>query len=467
LSLALSWATFGFPVEGREGVLQLVQLPKAAWLKLRVLGRRVQPRLLRLERSLPVAVKVILPIVGLTLAIIALTSSVEYRTIHHHYDEVSLERGLILARYLQSEGIQGHFTEHLYDPTHLQSHIEKLMIMEPSLLRVNVYAQTEGGPQVVASSDSSLVGRAADPHDALSLSTGATLTEEVRLSEERALEVLAPLTSDGQTVASLGVYMSLAERDAALRDAIIRIVVLPSIIVAVGILLVWLVLKLLVTRRLQRLTQAGRRLQAGDLTARVPGSWNSPGRDEIASVVDEFNRMASSLQDLTQRLEEQAITDSLTGLHNRRYFDQALPAELERARRLGYPLALLILDLDRFKIINDRHGHPTGDDVLRQVATLMRQKLRPMDTLARYGGDEFVMILPGSDLEEAWAVAERLRVLLITARLAGCDCCRLSVSVGIAVYPRHAATADDLVRVADTMLYTAKRGGSNLVAVAE
>ncbi len=144
----------------------------------------------------------------------------------------------------------------------------------------------------------------------------------------------------------------------------------------------------------------------------------------------------------------------------------ALPVELERAQRLGYPLALVMLDLDRFKVINDRYGHPAGDDALRQIAPLIHQVTRSMDTLARYGGEEFALILPGSDLDEAMAVAERLRSLLAGSLLSAGGGCVVSASLGVAVHPRHALTTDDLVKLADAALYAAKRAGRNRVVAA-
>ena len=111
-------------------------------------------------------------------------------------------------------------------------------------------------------------------------------------------------------------------------------------------------------------------------------------------------------------VERQALVDGLTGLANRRQADETLASELARAERLGGPVGLILADVDDFKAVNDRHGHPTGDIVLRDLAETFRETVREIDTAARWGGEEFAVILPGTDLEGAAQLAERLRVAL-------------------------------------------------------
>ncbi len=163
-------------------------------------------------------------------------------------------------------------------------------------------------------------------------------------------------------------------------------------------------------------------------------------------------------------LTELAVRDPLTGLHNRRAFTQRLDEALVRSRRSGAPVALLMLDLDHFKDVNDRHGHPAGDQALRTVAALLVRELRAVDVAARLGGEEFGVLLPGTDQAEAVRVAERLRVAVARCPVV-CASTTLSVttSIGAVAYPRHARTADELSRLADEALYLAKRGGRDRV----
>lgn len=447
----------------------LAQISRLVWRPWQGLSQawrqRVLPRLVRLDRAFPVTARFMIPIVVLGAASVAVVAWLGYTYERQRIEEEYVARGLILARALQADGIQGHFPEHLDDPADLQMHIERLVLLEPSLLRVNIYAQGEGGPQVVASSDPSLVGRPAEPHDALPLYAGTTITEETRLGDSKALEVLAPLQRDGKTVASLGVYLSLAERDAAIRALLLRVIAIPSVTWVAAMLLIWLILRLLVVSRLRKLMHAGQRLQAGDLSARVPGHWDAPGRDEIALVVQQFNQMAASLEELTRKLEQLAITDPLTGLYNRRHLDKELRAEVDRARRLGYSFALLILDLDGFKAVNDRFGHQMGDEVLKGVAAVLQANLRPMDIPARYGGDEFVVILPGADTEDVRAVGERLCQAVATTPLAP-SLPALSMTLGVAIYPKEGESPDELLRRADEALLAAKQAGRNVIHMA-
>ncbi|MBA1145948.1 diguanylate cyclase [Ectothiorhodospiraceae bacterium WFHF3C12] len=170
-------------------------------------------------------------------------------------------------------------------------------------------------------------------------------------------------------------------------------------------------------------------------------------------------------KNLEQELSSLARCDPLTGLANRREFYKLLVDELERAQRYDRPLALLWLDLDDFKQVNDRLGHLAGDEVLRRLAHLLADSVRTADRVARIGGEEFVVLLPEMGLEEASETAERLRRLVGETRfeLDGGDAVSTTVSVGVAVYPVHGASVDDLAGAADQAMYDAKRAGRDRV----
>jgi two-component system cell cycle response regulator len=180
-------------------------------------------------------------------------------------------------------------------------------------------------------------------------------------------------------------------------------------------------------------------------------------------------RYSDQLRDNVQHSIEMAITDSLTGLHNRRYLESHLGTLAEQAMSRGKPLALMLLDIDFFKAINDNYGHDAGDDVLREFAVRIRKSIRGIDLACRYGGEEFVVVMPETDLQVAGVVAERLRCSIAADPFAvnkGTNRIDVTISVGLAtMHPDGEAIADVLKR-ADTALYRAKHDGRNRVVAA-
>jgi diguanylate cyclase (GGDEF)-like protein len=186
-------------------------------------------------------------------------------------------------------------------------------------------------------------------------------------------------------------------------------------------------------------------------------------------------------------LERLGVRDGLTGLYNRRYFYHRLRGEIERCRRYTRQLSLLMIDVDNFKIFNDRYGHLEGDHVLKSLGTMLQTSVRhsespptyELDIACRYGGEEFVIILPETEAVDAVGVAERIKDLLIAnAAVVTAERIRtkvastairgrsVTVSIGVSTYPGHGESADDLVRSADEALYSAKGGGRNRVVLA-
>lgn len=190
----------------------------------------------------------------------------------------------------------------------------------------------------------------------------------------------------------------------------------------------------------------------------------------LAPIVSQAGRSFQST-DLTTAL---AFVDSLTGLYNQKFLDVTLRSEVARANRYGTPVSVIFIDLDHFKEVNDTHGHQVGSQLLKEAAAVFRASVRESDYLLRFGGDEFVVILPSTNAIGALSVAERIRSAFAETRFdvreatgitSAYDLC-VTTSVGIATFPDCAASVDDLIHAADTAMYDAKRGGRNKVVAA-
>ena len=197
------------------------------------------------------------------------------------------------------------------------------------------------------------------------------------------------------------------------------------------------------------------------VAARRVGAFPSDRREMLGVIA---NQVAISLQNgrMVQALEEQATTDGLTGLVNHRTFQERFSAMLTRAERHNFTVALLLTDIDHFKKINDTYGHPTGDEVLRRVAALLRASARKIDITARYGGEEFALVLESTDREGAMQLAERIRSEVSQQLFESSKGpFKATLSLGIAVYPQDGRSKQELIKNSDTALYAAKHGGRN------
>ncbi len=212
------------------------------------------------------------------------------------------------------------------------------------------------------------------------------------------------------------------------------------------------------------LTAGGRALGALEVALGAPLGVDDVKILELLAGAAAVALQNAHLYKETQRL---ATTDALTGLSNYRHFHEMLALEVQRARRMGYAVGLLLMDLDHFKLVNDRHGHPVGDRALRQVAELVRSRLRRTDVVGRVGGEEFGAILPGDGLDEVAIVAEKLRSAVAELPPIGGGMATLStrvtLSVGGTSLGPTALDAQLLVNYADRALYEAKHKGRNQV----
>ncbi|TCS37120.1 putative bifunctional diguanylate cyclase/phosphodiesterase [Reinekea marinisedimentorum] len=286
------------------------------------------------------------------------------------------------------------------------------------------------------------------------------------------LNLASPIELDGETIGMLCIEVSLAS---------LWLQILRYLLSSLAILLVVLFFVYLLARRLQRriagpfenLVQGMKNISASnDFSHRIEKGEN----DEVGQIIDNFNEMIGQIersnlqiQAKNKEVEQHAFYDALTGLPNRRMLMQQLSKELNRCSRTFKTGALLYLDLDHFKTINDSLGHTTGDMLLKEVAHRLRSHLRKGDTPARVGGDEFVVILTDLDenvgvaAENALSVAEALRKQLSSPYVIEERRLHSSPSIGIALFHHANDSADDLIKQADLAMYKAKEDGRNLV----
>jgi len=315
-----------------------------------------------------------------------------------------------------------------------------------------------------------------------------TRTEDARVLEFR--------SADGRR--GIGAYRSLADTPWSLvvaqpletAFAPVFSVVTRVFAVDLGIILLFSFLAYEITaaivRPLEALSDGARRISQGELEVEIPdtGTHDEIGlltrtfddmarrlrrnRDEIEQQHRQLREQNDQLQRANEVLEQLSITDGLTKLHNHRYFQETLTREIKRVSRTREPLAMLLVDIDDFKALNDRLGHAEGDALLVRIARILNESVRESDVLARYGGEEFVVLATGTDLERAVFVAEKVRTSVAEARLGPAEEAgeplHVTVSIGVAEYQGDRRVFFD---AADRALYRAKAAGKNCVVSAE
>jgi diguanylate cyclase (GGDEF)-like protein len=199
------------------------------------------------------------------------------------------------------------------------------------------------------------------------------------------------------------------------------------------------------------------------LDSSQPDAFRDGDLQSLESVAD---ICATAIQNAhyVERVKQLAYLDGLTGIFNRRFFELRIMEEIERARRYGTGMAVIMADIDQFKRLNDEFGHVLGDEVLRQVSSLFHQQLRKIDVVCRYGGEEFAILLTQTNAQHAMNIAEKLRKMVAAWQFPGVPR-TVTISAGAAAFPEHGTTRDDLVKAADAALYAAKLAGRNKVSL--
>ena len=308
--------------------------------------------------------------------------------------------------------------------------------------------------------------KAADKDASVLLGQPATPTDPAEAQLVDGLDDQIERTADTVGAAGSGVAADLDADHATAaaayhRSKLVAVIaaILSLLCIVAGVLIIVRVMRISV----DRLVTGARKFSAGDREHRIDVTVPP----ELRDIAAELNKMIVQVRDAETALADQARRDVLTGLPNRRAFEEALTAAFARLRRMKEPVILVTLDIDHFKKINDTYGHAAGDAVLAMVGRTLASTVREVDAAFRVGGEEFAVLLTGADLAGAVIAAERLRTAIAANRVAvGESNITVTSSLGVALAAESSSKADTLLQAADHALYAAKSGGRNRVIVA-
>jgi diguanylate cyclase (GGDEF)-like protein len=387
---------------------------------------------------------------------------VNRRMVEEHLQAVSVIKELELAVMTQDHAVSRYLLSG--DPGWLEIGDAERSRITQALLRAHALSDSRGELEVLTELEKLLgrhrrrmddvlrahsAGGIDGPHANLLRRENGLLPEILRQSESL-LSIHQGLLERNQAEAQ-----RVASRYRTLEYATLGLALLATL--SVGF-----VLRSTVLAPIRSLAEGARQFGRGQLEHRVPVH----GDDELGRLSRTFNEMAAALQRERGRLTEMSMTDELTRLKNFRHFAARLEEEIRRAERYGHHLGLVLFDIDHFKIYNDTHGHPSGNEVLRVIGRLLRDNARQTDLLARYGGEEFVAILPETTKSDAVQLAEKFCRLIELHKFPGEEQQpggRLTVSGGVAAVPEDLAHSPLLLDAADRALYAAKAAGRNRV----
>lgn len=355
----------------------------------------------------------------------------------------------------------------LRHPVALQQRLEHVRRANPDLLSVSVYGR-DGALVAAAHPQAAAAGTLAERRQARKTAlSGYGLSPLQRSRRATPPRDRSPHTAAlstpiqgarGSPIGDVVLRLDRTPTDTALASDVGQMIVLSTLLALVVGLGFAALLNRAVLSPLQQLREAIHALRAGAGETRL--AWERS--DELGELSGDFDAMAAQLQESHARLQSLALKDPLTGLLNHRSFHETLHRELVEAEQTDTSVALVVLDLDHFKEINDTYGHTYGDEVLRLASRSLRDAVRQGDLVARVGGEEFGLILPGADAELGRVVAERARAGLANLSLEGGH---LTCSAGVAGFPDHARDAAALFGVADGALYWAKNSGRDRTRV--
>lgn len=403
-------------------------------------------------------VKFFVPVALFCMLFIVSIIGVNNRILSREITEQYKERARGVALLFDHE--LGEAESFLSNPQALDQHIKELLIRYPEVYQVNIYRRVDGVYRVIASSDAARVGSEADSPDIEPLRTGRVHIEEAVEDGRRILEAVFPLRRDGQIVATLGAYSSLLERDRRLAAINRRVAMLALLAVIIVLSIIYVVVGMAVVAPLRGLLTNIERVAAGDLDREgiIAGESPTPAaRDEMTRFASAFATMVRMLRQDRDQLRDLAIRDSLTGLHNRRFLEEIMERELAQAVRYQQSFAIAVIDVNGLREVNNRMGHQAGDALLRRTAEFLRRNVRASDEVTRWGGDEFVILMPHTNAAQASQVQRRLGAGLADHNSRASEGERLEFSIGVSSWT-PGRDIEAVMREADTRMYDDKHG---------
>lgn len=360
----------------------------------------------------------------------------------------------------------------------MEEHIE--------LLDIKFAAVIDNERRVVGHTDKGMYGRILhDDFSAISSHVDTLIMREQKRGDANLFLIGVPLETRienhrGIRWGTLIVGMDTKGLKSRIYEVVLRTIFIILCATLLTVLISYSILSRSVVKPIRALTQTAKSFAMGEWHVRAKPS----STDEIASLASTFNEMADrinanremlekevakrteELRQTNELLKEMAITDGLTNLYNYRYFKNTIVGEIQRHNRTKSPLSLMMIDVDYFKNFNDTHGHPAGDQVLKTIATLLKERLRSTDIICRYGGEEFAVILIDTRKNLGLQIAEEIRWIVENHHFEGEETQpngKVTISIGVAGVPEDGTDPDQIIEKADNALYRAKQSGRNKV----
>jgi diguanylate cyclase (GGDEF)-like protein/putative nucleotidyltransferase with HDIG domain len=376
------------------------------------------------------------------------------------YDTYSLKTAVRQTYVSQLQGITTTINGR-YEESHsiedVQLVFDYVKHREPKVKELTLHMKSKLQDEIFASTNRALIGKPSSAELSPSIRDGKTLIAyNEKNTRDEEVRLVAPLLEDGVSIGAIELKLDTSSEFAVVSKQIQKSIIAGLSVALLLIVALWLFIRKLLVSPLLRLRRAA-----------VSVQQEQPYQDIKLNASQEINEVASAFNDMVHKLEKRyllSITDPLTGVYNSAYFKRMLTKEMKKTRESGGTMALLFCDVDNFKMLNDNVGHVYGDSVLRKITDILKENVRSNDLVCRYGGEEFVIILPDCDQAEGVRIAEIIRQM-VAVYGSHSLLTPVTISIGLAVFPKD-ADEEMLIHMADRAMYVAKTNGKNLVVSA-